>query len=233
MLKEFERFSIIIGDENLEKLHKSHIAIFGLGGVGGACAEALARSGVGNLTLVDYDDVDITNINRQIPALHSNIGKMKTEVLKDRFKDINPEINIKIIGKKFTLENIDVFFEDKFDYVVDAIDMVSSKIHLIRICCEKEIPLISSMGMGNKIDPSKIKIANLNKTHTCPLAKTMRKELKNYGITNIKCVFSDEEPIISKKIKETNTKIINGSSSFVPPVAGIFMASHIVRELIS
>lgn len=228
---EFERLGIIIGDENLSNLEKKHIAIFGLGGVGSFAAEAIIRSNVGIVTLIDYDKIDITNINRQLSANHNTIGRYKVDVLKERFLSINPRLKINTICEKFTGETHERFFQN-YDYIIDAIDLVSSKVSLIVKSRKKNIPLISSMGMGNKLNPLDIKVAPLSKTHTCPLAKVMRAKLKKYDITDIKCVFSTENPTISKKIFDDDNKMINGSCAFVPSVAGLVIASEVIKDLI-
>ena len=172
------RTGLIIGDEGIEKLKNSNVIIFGVGGVGSFAAEAIARAGVGSMTIVDFDDVDITNINRQLPALHSTVGKYKVEVMKDRILDINPNINIKAIKDIYNKETSEKLLTEDYDYVIDAIDMVTSKIHLIETCKLKGLEIISSMGMGNKLDPTKIVVTDIYKTSMCPLAKVMRKELK-------------------------------------------------------
>lgn len=229
---EFKRLELIIGNKNIEKLKNSHIAIFGLGGVGGYVAEGLSRSGIGQFTLIDYDIVDITNINRQIIATHSSIGKYKTELFEKRIKDISPDAKIKLLTKKYEKSENELFFgEEHYDFVVDAIDMVTSKIDLIVSCYEKNIPIISSMGMGKRLDPSHIRLTTLDKTYNCGLAKVMRRELKAYGITKLPCVFSDEICEFALADKVTEKKGI-GSSAFVPSVAGFTIASYIIRNLI-
>ena len=193
------RTSLIIGDEGVDKLKNCNVIVFGVGGVGSFAAEAIARAGVGNLTIVDFDDVDITNINRQLPALHSTVGRYKVEVMKERILDINPDINIKSIREVYNKDTSESILSEDYDYVVDAIDMVTSKIHLIETCKNKGIEIISSMGMGNKLDPTKIEISDISKTHTCPLAKVVRKELRDRNIEHLKVVFSTEHPL---EIKE-------------------------------
>ena len=233
MDKDFTtRTSLIVGDSGVEKLKNSSVIVFGVGGVGSFAAEALARAGVGNLTIVDFDDVDVTNINRQLPALHSTVGKYKVDVMKDRILDINPSINIVAIKKLYNEETSEEILNKKYDYVIDAIDMVSSKIHLIQTCKEKNIPIISSMGMGNKLDPTKIKVDDIHKTSVCPLARVIRKELKDRRIKKLKVVYSTENPRpLSKKIMNKN-KVTPGSISFVPSVAGLTIASLVVNELL-
>jgi hydrogenase accessory protein hypB len=231
MSDEFTRLKIMIGQDGFGKLTNKHVAIFGLGGVGGFATETLARSGIGKLTIVDFDKVDITNINRQIIADNNSIGKYKTEVFEERLKRINRDIEINKITKKYISDNSEEFFDD-YDYIVDAIDIVTSKIHLIKSSYEKDLRIISSMGMGNRLDPSKIVLTTLDKTNNCPLARVMRRELKKYNITKLKCVYSTEEIKIQEK-KFVKNKMVNGSSAFVPSVAGITMASEIVRFFLS
>lgn len=226
----FERLKILIGEENLKKLSQKHVAVFGVGGVGGYALEALARSAIGEFTIVDYDTVDVTNINRQIIATESTIGQYKTDLFEKRIKDINPEIILHKITEKYTSLEREKFFSD-YDYVVDAIDMVGSKVDLIVSCFEKNIPIISSMGMGNRLDPSKIRITTIDRTYNCKLAKVMRRELKKHGIDNLTCVFSDEITEKSEKMLNGKKETV-GSSAFVPSVAGLSIASYIVRDFI-
>ncbi|HBF7558489.1 TPA: tRNA threonylcarbamoyladenosine dehydratase, partial [Clostridioides difficile] len=219
-------------DDGIEKLNNSNIIVFGVGGVGSFTVEALARAGVGNITIVDFDDVDITNINRQIPALHSTVGRYKVDVMEERILDINPNINIKKIRSLYNKDTSDEILTERYDYVVDAIDMVSSKIHLIETCEKKGLKIISSMGMGNKLDPTKIVVTDIHKTSTCPLAKVMRKELRDRGIKKLKVVYSTEQPIELKKKVMNGRKVTPGSVSFVPSVGGLIIASVIVNELL-
>ena len=227
MSDEFTRLKTMIGQDSFDKLTKKHVAIFGLGGVGGFATETLARSGIGKLTIVDFDTVDITNINRQIIADSQSLGSYKTDVFEERLKKINRDIVINKITKKYLPNNSEEFF-DSYDYIVDAIDIVTSKIYLIKTAYEKKLRIISSMGMGNRLNPSKIILTTLDKTSNCSLARVMRRELKKYGITKLKCVYSTEDIIIHEK-KLVGNKMVNGSSAFVPSVAGITMASEIVR----
>ena len=227
------RTGLIIGEDGIEKLKNSNVIVFGVGGVGSFAAEAIARAGVGNLTIVDFDDVDITNINRQIPALHSTVGKLKVEVMKDRILDINPDINIKAICEKYNKETSDKILVEEYDYVVDAIDMVTSKIHLIETCNKKGLEIISSMGMGNKVDPTKIVVTDIYKTSMCPLAKVMRKELKDRRIKKLKVVYSTEQPRELKKKIMNGKKVTPGSISFVPSVGGLTIASVVVNDLLN
>lgn len=227
------RTGLVIGDEGLEKLKNSKVIIFGVGGVGGFAAEAIVRAGVGNITIVDFDDIDITNINRQVIALHSNVGKLKVEAMKERLLDINPELKINAVAKLYNAETSDEILCGDYDYAVDAIDMVSSKIHLIEKCTEKGIKIISSMGMGNKLDPTKIEITDIYKTSMCPLAKVMRRELKSRGIKKLKVVYSTEKAIEPKKKIMNGNKMTAGSVSFVPSVGGLVIASAVIRDLIN
>ena len=227
------RTSLFVGDEGIEKLSKSNVIIFGVGGVGSFATEALVRAGVGNLTIVDFDDVDVTNINRQIPALHSTVGKLKVDVMKERLLDINPNLNIRTVAKKYNKETTDEILIENYDYVIDAIDMVTSKILLVEECNKKGLTLISSMGMGNKLDPTKIVVTDIHKTHTCPLAKVMRKELKDRRIKKLKVVYSEEQPQELKKKIMNGRKVTPGSTSFVPSVGGLIIASVVVNDLIN
>lgn len=227
----FQRTKILIGEENFLKLVGSSVAIFGIGGVGSFVVEALARSGVGHLILIDKDNIDTTNINRQIHATTSTVGKSKVEVMKKRILEINPSAKVDTI-QKFYLpgEPAENFFICKYDYVVDAIDTISAKINLVVECERRKIPLISSMGAGNKFEPTKFQVADIFKTSADPVAKVMRKKLKELGIKNLKVVYSDEVP------KKTDTKNLPekviGSLAFVPSVAGLILASEVVRDLI-
>ena len=227
------RTSLIVGDEGIEKLRNSNVIVFGVGGVGSFAAEAIVRAGVGNITIVDFDDVDITNINRQLPALHSTVGKLKVEVMKERLLDINPDLNIKAVAKKYNKETTDEILVEDYDYVVDAIDMVTSKILLVEECNKKGLTLISSMGMGNKLDPTKIVVTDIHKTHTCPLAKVMRKELKDRRIKKLKVVYSTEQPRELKKRIMNGRKVTPGSTSFVPSVGGLTIASVVINDLLN
>jgi tRNA A37 threonylcarbamoyladenosine dehydratase len=227
------RTSLIVGDDGIEKLKNSNVIVFGVGGVGSFAAEAIARAGVGNLTIVDFDDIDITNINRQLPALHSTVGKYKVEVMKERILDINPNINIKAIRDVYNKDTSQQILCEDYDYVVDAIDMVTSKIHLIETCKSKGLEIISSMGMGNKLDPTKIVVTDIHKTSMCPLAKVMRKELKDRRIKKLKVVYSTEQPIELKKKILNGKKITPGSTSFVPSVGGLTIASIVINDLLN
>ena len=229
----FQRTELLIGKENLNKLQHSHIIVFGVGGVGGFAIEALVRSGIGEISIVDFDTVDLTNLNRQIIATQNSIGKLKTSVMRDRLLSINPNVIVHEFPKKFSMENSDLFFKDKkYDYIVDAIDLVTSKLALAEIAKNLSIPIISSMGTGNKIEPTMLEVADINKTSVCPLARVMRKELKNRGIKKLKVVYSKELP--RKPFNESGSrekKVNVGSIAFVPSTAGLIIASEVIKDL--
>lgn len=229
----FQREELLIGKENLEKLHNSHVIVFGLGGVGGFAVEALVRGGVGELTVVDFDTVDITNFNRQIIALQSTVGLNKTDVIRERAISINPQIKINVIKEKYSAETRDIFFKDKsYDYVIDAIDLVACKLDLIETAIKKNIPIISSMGTGNKINPTMLEVSDIYKTSVCPLAKVMRKELKDRKIKKLKVVYSKELPMKPFNDSGSREKSKNvGSISFVPSVAGLIIASEVIKDI--
>lgn len=233
----FSRSALLLGDDGIKKLSESHIAVFGVGGVGSYAVEALARTGVGKLSLFDSDTVSLTNINRQLIALHSTVGKYKTEAAKERIADINPECAVFEHRIFFTEETAGEIDFSEFDYVVDAIDTVSSKILLALICKEKNIPIISSMGTGNKLCPTQLEISDIYKTSECPLARVMRRELKCRGIKKLKVVYSREKPISPKYGKNAETKGSGnrpapGSVAFVPSAAGLIIASEVVKDII-
>ncbi|EGG79733.1 hypothetical protein HMPREF9477_00160 [Lachnospiraceae bacterium 2_1_46FAA] len=235
MINEYSRTELLIGEEGVSRLKKSSVMVFGVGGVGSHCIEALARSGVGKLILVDNDVVSMTNINRQSIAYHSTVGKYKTEIMRDRIKDICPEIEV-VTYETFVLpENIDTLFTEKVDYIIDAIDTVTAKLVLVEMAKEKNIPIISSMGTGNKLHPERFEVTDIYKTSVCPLCKVMRKELKARGIRKLKVLYSKEQPVDTsgKVIEEKMGKrrSLPGSISFVPPVAGLIIAGEVVREL--
>lgn len=237
-MNAFSRTELLIGKEGIEKLTKSTIAIFGIGGVGSYAAEALCRCGIGSLVLIDYDDICITNINRQIHATSKTLGQSKVEIMKKRLMDINPEADIIIHKTLYNEETSEVLLLPEYDYVVDAIDMVSSKISLIIKCIEMNIPVISCMGAGNKLDPTKFVITDIYKTSVCPLAKVMRYELRKRGVKELKVVYSKEEPIIpgngilDYRTDGTKRRQIPGSISFVPSAAGLVIASAVVRDIL-
>lgn len=235
MINEYSRTELLLGEEGVSKLKKSSVMVFGVGGVGSHCIEALARSGVGKLILVDNDIVSVTNINRQSIAYHSTVGRYKTEIMKERIKDICPQIEV-ITYEMFVLpENIETLFQEQVDYIIDAIDTVTAKLALVELAKEKNIPIISSMGTGNKLYPEKFKITDIYKTSVCPLCKVMRKELKARGIRKLKVLYSDEQPIdTSGRVTGEDLgmrRSLPGSISFVPPVAGLIIAGEVIREL--
>lgn len=228
------RTEMILGKENIDKLKIAHVAIFGIGGVGGYVAEALARSGVGSFTLFDADVVSKSNINRQIIATNDTIGMPKTEAMKNRILSINPCANVTIHSVFYLPENADMFPLDKYSYVVDAIDTVSAKIELVVRCKAMDIPIISSMGTGNKLNPTDLTIADIYETSYCPLARVMRRELSSRDIKSLKVVYSKEKPLkpLFQEESITNTKKPTpGSTAFVPSVAGLIIASEVVKDL--
>lgn len=223
MQEQFSRTELLIGKDRIEKLKNAKVAIFGIGGVGSFVVEALARVGIGHIVLIDKDNIDITNINRQIHATHTTIGKPKIEVMKQRILDINPESKIEIYNPKdldFPEEEI---IDESFTYVVDAVDTVTSKLKFIEQANKVRVPIISAMGTGNKLEPSKFEVSDIYKTSVCPLCKVMRKELKKRNIEHLKVVYSKEEPV-------KNGEII-GSISFVPSVAGLIIAREVVKDI--
>lgn len=223
------RSEMLIGSEAQEKLKNSKVAIFGVGGVGGYVAEALARMGVGHIALIDNDKVSISNINRQIIALHSTVGQYKTEVMKERILDINPNAKIEIFNIFYLPENADEIDLKSFDYIADAVDTVSAKIELAVRAQKLGVPIISAMGTGNKLDPTKLEVTDIHKTSGCPLARVMRKEMRDRGVKKLKVVYSKEAPVKPKFSAEKPST--PGSVAYVPSVAGLIMAGEIVRGL--
>lgn len=249
MLNQFSRTQLLLGDEAMNKLAASRVAVFGVGGVGGYVCEALIRSGVGAIDLIDDDKVCLTNLNRQIIATRKTIGQYKTQVMKERILDINPDAKVEVHNCFFLPETADDFEFEKYDYVVDAVDTVTAKIALVMKCKEKNVPIISSMGAGNKLDASAFRVADIYKTKVCPLAKVMRRELKKRGVKKLKVVYSEEMPIkpledMSSSCKTncicppgaqhkcTQRRAIPGSVAFVPSVAGLIIAGEVVKDLI-
>ncbi|MBR3174054.1 MAG: tRNA threonylcarbamoyladenosine dehydratase [Eubacterium sp.] len=221
----FDRTKLLLGEESLDRLKQKRVAVFGVGGVGGFTVEALARSGVGTLDLIDKDMVDETNINRQIIALQSTVGQPKVEVAKARCLDINPEMTVNTHQVFYLPETADQFDFSDYDYVVDAIDTVTGKLQLIEAAKKANVPVISSMGAGNKLDPTSFEVADISETSVCPLAKVMRKELRDRGIDHLKVVYSKEPPI---KVNQQTP----GSIAFVPSVVGLIIASEVIKDLI-
>jgi tRNA A37 threonylcarbamoyladenosine dehydratase len=227
--ERFERTALLLGTDGIERIFASRVAVFGVGGVGGHAAEALARSGVGEIHLIDADTVSVSNINRQAVALSSTVGRDKVDVMMQRIVDINP--NAKVVTHKmfYSAENADTIDLSIFDYIIDAIDTVSAKIELICRACELSVPIISSMGAGNKLDPTRFEVTDIYKTSVCPLARVMRAALKKRGVKELKVVFSKEEPV--RAIATENGKRAPGSVSFVPSVAGLILAGEVIRDL--
>ena len=243
----FSRFSMLVGDNAIEKLKNSNIIIFGIGGVGSYTVEALVRSGVGNITIVDYDEISESNINRQLHALHSTVGMSKAEIMKKRILDINPECNVTLI-KELAYKNIERFLGDnqKYDFVVDAVDVISSKIEIVEYCYKNDINIVSSMGFGNKMHPEMVEISTIENTSVCPMARTIRSILRKKNIRNIPVVYSKEKAIVPDKsdnysfekpteFRENNElprKVTPGSNAFVPGTAGLVIASYVIRKLL-
>ena len=248
MLNQFSRTQLLLGEEAMEKLKNSRVAVFGVGGVGGYVCEALVRSGVGAFDLIDDDKVCLTNLNRQVIATRKTVGKYKVDVMKERMLEINPNVDVRIHKCFFLPENADEFPFEEYDYVVDAVDTVTAKIELVMKCKEKNVPIMSSMGAGNKLDASQFKVADIYKTKVCPLAKVMRRELKKRRVRKLKVVYSEElpkRPIEDMSIscrthcicppgaahKCTERRDIPGSVAYVPSVAGLIIAGEVVKDL--
>lgn len=238
-MEQFVRTEMLLGAEAMEKLQNAHIAVFGVGGVGGYVVEALARSGVGKFDLIDNDTVALSNINRQIIATHGSVGKYKVDVMKERILDINPDAKVMVHKCFFLPENASEFDFSKYTYIVDAIDTVTAKLELIVRAQKVNVPIISSMGTGNKLDPTKLEVSDIYKTEVCPLARVMRTELKKRGIKKLKVVYSKEQPI---KVQKNNTgqitsenkgriKDVPGSVAFVPSVAGLIIAGQVIGDI--
>ncbi len=225
MDNRYTRTEYVLGAEAVEKLRRSSVIVFGLGGVGSYCAEALARAGIGKITIVDNDTVDVTNINRQLPALHSTLGMLKTDVMEKRMADIAPDAEIRKMPVFVSPETIDMFDFSQYDHVVDAIDNVTAKVLIAERCRDSGTKLISAMGTGNKRDASRFRISDIYKTSVCPLARVMRRELKKRNIEHLRVLWSDEEPFT---LKEGCTP---GSLPFVPPAAGLMMAGDVILTL--
>lgn len=228
----FSRERMLLGEEAVERLQKSHVIVFGLGGVGSFAVEALARAGVGELTLVDHDTISLTNRNRQLYALHSTMGRWKAEVACERVRDINPGCRVHVILEFYLPEHAERFWGARYDYIVDAIDTVSAKIDLACRAQELGIPIIASMGTGNKLDPSRFEVADIYDTQVCPLCRVMRRELKKRDVKKLKVVYSREEPRKPAPCgEETGKRAVPGSISFVPPAAGLLLAGEVIRAL--
>jgi tRNA A37 threonylcarbamoyladenosine dehydratase len=249
MLHSFSRTQMLLGEEGLKRLKNSKVAIFGIGGVGSFAVEGLARSGIGNFVLVDDDTICLTNLNRQIHALTSTVGKSKVEVMKDRILEINPDAKVETHMELYNAKSADRLLSDSYSYVVDAIDMVTAKLDLIVRCKERGIPIISCMGTGNKLNPLMLELTDIHKTSMCPLAKVIRTQLSKRGIKDLLVVYSQEQPVKPEFTPETDCKAgcicvnkdrtcvvrhqVPGSVSFVPSVAGLIMAGEVVKRLAS
>ncbi len=234
MSSQFERTELLIGKEGVAKLAKARIAVFGIGGVGGYAVEALARSGVGSIALFDSDAICLSNLNRQIIATHKTIGRYKVDVSKERILDINPQAVVEACRIFYSHENSNDIDLSVYDYVIDAIDTVSSKVELILKAKEAKVPIISSMGAGNKMDPSAFLVDDIYKTSVCPLAKVMRKELKDRGVENLKVIYSKEPPIKhGGEDTAGSARPVPGSNAFVPPAAGLVIASEVIKDIIN
>ena len=229
MLNQFSRTELVIGKEGVEKLNNAKVAIFGLGGVGSFVLEGLVRAGIGNFVLIDDDKICLTNLNRQILATRKTVGQAKVEVAKQRIFDINPNANVEIY-QEFFMPETEGILDKSIDYIVDCIDTVTAKIELVVRAEKLNIPIISCMGTGNKLDPTRFEVTDIYKTSICPLAKVMRKELRNRGIKKLKVVYSKEEPV---KLNETEKKKVPGSISFVPSVAGLIIAGEVVKAILN
>ncbi len=233
-MEELIREEMLLGEAAMEQLAGCHVAIFGIGGVGSYSAEALARAGIGRLTLIDHDTVGLSNINRQLCALHSTLGQNKAEVMARRIADIRPDCRVRVIAQMYTEQNKDEFFTEPLDYIIDAIDTVSCKLSLICNARNRGIPIISAMGTGNKLDPTKFVITDISKTTGCPLARVVRKELRERGITHHPVLYSEEPPMTptQREAPPPGRRAVPGSVSWVPSCAGLMLAGHVVQELI-
>ncbi len=237
MSEQFSRTMLLLGEEAMEQLKNKRVAIFGIGGVGGYVCEALVRTGVGHFDLIDKDEVSISNINRQIIATFDSVGKPKVEVMRERMLSINPEVDVTVHKCFFLPENAGEFDFKAYDYVVDAVDTVTAKIEIIMRCKKDDVPVISCMGAGNKLDPSRFKVADIYKTTMCPLAKVMRREMKKRGVKQLKVVFSDELPakpmgVVKEDNDAEERRSIPASIAFAPAAAGLVLASEVIKDLI-
>ena len=223
MTDQFSRTRMLLGSENMQRLRQAKVAVFGIGGVGGYTVEALARTGIGSFVLVDHDTVSLTNLNRQIIATHKTVGRVKAEVMRERILEIQPEADVEICPCFYLPENADTFDFSEYSYVVDAVDTVTAKIQLVMEAAEAGVPIISSMGAGNKLDPTAFQVADIYKTSVCPLAKVMRRELKKRGIKKLKVVYSREQPAVKNAVP--------ASVAFVPSVAGLIIAGEVIKDL--
>lgn len=249
MLNQFSRTELLLGEEGMTRLKQSKVAVFGIGGVGGYVVEALVRSGIGTIDIIDDDKVCLTNLNRQIIATRKTVGKFKVDVMEERILEINPNVVVHKHQCFFLPENAEQFSFDKYDYIIDAVDTVTAKIELVMMAKEYNVPIISAMGAGNKLDPTRFEVADIYKTSICPLAKVMRRELRKRKVDHLKVVYSKEEPLktledMSNSCKEqcicppiterkgTKKRAIPGSNAFVPPVVGLIIASEVIKDII-
>nr|MBQ8253236.1 tRNA threonylcarbamoyladenosine dehydratase [Lachnospiraceae bacterium] len=235
MKEQFERSAMLLGEPQISSLAEKRVAVFGIGGVGGYVVEALARTGIGAFDLIDHDTVSVTNLNRQIIATTDTIGKNKAQVMRERILTINPEAVVRVHDCFFLPENADEFHFEEYDYVVDAVDTVTAKLEIIERSKKAGVPVISAMGAGNKLDPTRFEVADISETSVCPLAKVMRRELKKRGIEKVKVVYSKEEarsPLFDPPAQEETHKRAPGSVAFVPSVAGLIAASEVIKDLI-
>lgn len=233
MSEQFLRTEFLIGKDGIEKLKNARVAIFGIGGVGGYTAEALTRCGIGTIDIIDNDTINITNINRQIYALHSTLDQYKVDVAKQRMLDINPNVKVNTYKIFYMPETSHLFDFKNYDYIVDAIDTVTGKIELVMKAQEAGTPIICSMGTGNKMNPAMLEVADIYKTSVCPLAKVMRQELKKRRVKKLKVVYSKETPIKPTQVDDTSSRRTPGSNAFVPPAAGLIIASEVVKDILS
>ena len=238
MLNQFSRTELLLGKEAMKILSRAHVAVFGVGGVGGYVVEALVRSGISHIDIIDNDTVSLTNINRQIIASHATLGRPKVDVMKERILDINPDAEVKAFKCFYLPETRNLFDFSEYDYVVDAVDTVTAKIQLILQAKEADVPIISSMGAGNKLNPMSFEVADISQTSVCPLARVMRQECKKRGIKDVKVVYSKEKPVESKLTEEEKKSaeqkgngVAPGSCAFVPSVAGLIIASEVIKDL--
>ncbi len=232
MIDQFSRTRLLVGEEGIDKLSKARVAVFGVGGVGGYVVEALARSGVGAFDLIDNDTVCVTNINRQIIATHDTVGRYKVDVMKERIHSINPDAIVNVYKCFYLPETAEQFDFTQYSYVVDAVDTVTAKLDIVLRAQECGVPVMSSMGAGNKMDPTRFQVADIYKTSVCPLAKVMRRELKKRGVKKLKVVYSTEESITpSVSEEDTNKRSVPGSIAFVPSVAGLIIAGEVIKDL--
>ena len=236
MIEQFSRTQLLLGEDAMQKLYHARVAVFGIGGVGGYTVEALARCGIGALDLIDSDTVSISNINRQILATHSTVGRLKVDVAKDRILDINPNCVVRTYPCFYLPDTADQFDFTEYDYIVDCIDTVTGKLQLVQRAAEAGTPIICAMGTGNKLDPAAFEVSDISKTTMCPLARIMRKELKKRGINHLKVVYSQEEALTpvgaEEEMKLTGKRQIPGSTAFVPGTAGLILAGEVIKDLI-